>query len=72
MKFYVINSKIHGCVHDVKFSLAKAKAEGRRELGPDQFTIELVECPVNAGTIRLMLIGNGGYATKCETIFGED
>jgi hypothetical protein len=71
MKFYVINSKIDGCIFDVKFSLANAKAAGRRELGPDQFTIDLVECPVNAETIRLMLIGDGGYATKCERVFGE-
>lgn len=72
MRFYVINSKIHGCVYDVKLSLSNAKAAGRRELGPGQFTIELVECPVNAETIRRMLAGNGGYATRCETIFGEE
>jgi hypothetical protein len=72
MRFYVITSKIDGSVFDCKTSLAQARSTGRRELGPDQFTVDMVECPVNADTVCKLLSNRGGYASEVKRVFGED
>lgn len=66
MKFYVVSSDRGGVV-GCTLTLAAAKVVGIDD-GPG-FTIERVECAVNAETVRRLLGNLGGYATESDTVY---
>lgn len=49
-----------------ELTLTAAKVIGIDE-GPE-YSIQLIECPVNAETVRRLLGQLGGFATKCDRV----
>lgn len=66
MKFFVVSSDRGGVV-GCELTLAVAKVVGTNDGVP--FSVERVECPVNAETVRRLLGNLGGYATESETVY---
>jgi hypothetical protein len=62
MKFYVIEATPGGVIGcELTLRAARAYAE-RRDYQRDEYEIDVVDCPINAETIRRLLGNLGGYA----------